>query len=228
MVSGAEKSAVRVQVDPGRAGLDGLEPGKHADIPRQANVDLPKGSIDGASASYTIESNDQLCDAPDYRRCILAQQQRRAGAAGRSGHVVDGVENSRQAGWCTDDAGGAGDHLQAGRRQCDRDRGPHPGGAAADPEMDAAGDQAVADRATARRRSARRSRTCEFTLLLTVALVVMVIFLFLRRFWPTFIAEHHRAAGNWRAHWPSCTCSALQPGQPFPDGHHHLGRLRGR
>ena len=73
------------------------------------------------------------------------------------------------------------------QRQCDRDRGPHQKGAAAAQASHAAFDQGPRSYRIAHRPSAPASPTFKFTLLLTIALVVGVIFLFLRKLWATVI-----------------------------------------
>src|SRR5450432_4236302 len=71
-LSGAEKSAVRVQINPAAIASTGLSLEDVRTFLSQANVDMPKGSVDDSKASYTIESNDQLFDASEYRNLILA------------------------------------------------------------------------------------------------------------------------------------------------------------
>ena len=80
---------------------------------------------------------------------------------------------------------------------------------------------------TAPRPSVLRSADVQFTLMLTVALVVMVIFLFLRNFWATVIPGDHRAAVADR-HLRGALRTRLQPRQSLADGSVDRGRLRGR
>ena len=74
VISGAEKSAVRVQADPASLASAGLSLEDLRTFLAQVNVDLPKGSVDGDKASYAIYSNDQLVEAGEYRNLILARR----------------------------------------------------------------------------------------------------------------------------------------------------------
>src|SRR5258707_1227034 len=65
----------------------------------QVNVDSPKGSFDGALNSYTVASNDQLTDAKDYQALILTQKNGVPIKLSSLGKVIEGVENTRVAGW---------------------------------------------------------------------------------------------------------------------------------
>src|SRR6267154_2983752 len=73
-VSGAEKSAVRVQINPAALASTGLSLEQVRTMLGQVNVDSPKGSFDGEVASYTVASNDQLKDAKEYQSLILTQK----------------------------------------------------------------------------------------------------------------------------------------------------------
>jgi multidrug efflux pump subunit AcrB len=63
VISGAEKTAVRVQINPASLASTGLSLEDVRAFLEQVNVDLPKGSVDGDNASYAIYSNDQLIEA---------------------------------------------------------------------------------------------------------------------------------------------------------------------
>ncbi|MEO7328501.1 MAG: efflux RND transporter permease subunit, partial [Minicystis sp.] len=98
-LNGGQKPAVRVQVDPvALAGLGlGLEDVRTVLV--QANVNQPKGNLDGARQDYLIAADDQLAKAEGYRSLVLAYK---SGAPVRLrdvAKVVDGVENAELAGW---------------------------------------------------------------------------------------------------------------------------------
>ena len=116
---------------------------------------------------------------------------------------------------------------EAARRECDRDRRPDQSAAAAIAGRHAACRQGriIIDRTTTIRASVS---DVQFTLMLTIALVVMVIFLFLRNFWATVIPEHHCPARAGRHFRARCIVAGVQPRQPVPHGPQHRGRLRGR
>ncbi len=184
---GGAKSAVRVQVNP--AALAGM--GMNLEDIRTAlgkvNVDEAKGSVSNGETSYSIASNDQLFEAKDYRPLIVAQRNGIPVPLGSIANVLDAQENDQQAGWTgphravllavTKQAGAnvlqITDQINAMLPQLERWL--PPGVKVAQ----------LADRTQTIRASVN---DVQFTLCLSVALVIMVMFLFLRRFWPTFIA----------------------------------------
>jgi hydrophobe/amphiphile efflux-1 (HAE1) family protein len=188
IISGAEKSAVRVQINPAALASTGLGLEDVRTMLGQVNVDLAKGSFNDHRQSLTIDCNDQLSDAREYRNLILTENNGTPIKLSALGTIVEGVENSRLAGW-------AGTNLavlvivqkQAGANvieTVDRIN-------AALPEIEkwippAIKISEISDRTTTIRAS---FHDVQFSMLLTIVLVVMVIFLFLRRFWPTFIAS---------------------------------------
>jgi len=185
-VGGGQQPAVRVQVDPtALAGLGlGLEDVRSA--LSQATSNQPKGSLDGPAEAHTIAANDQLLGADAYRSLIISY---RSGAAVRLGdvaRVVDDVEDNRVAGWIN----GRRSVVLVIRRQ--------PGAniietidrvTALIPTLSHAISPAInvqvgLDRAETIRASVH---DVERTLVISVALVVMVVFLFLRSFRATLI-----------------------------------------
>jgi len=188
IISGADKSAVRVRIQPGPLASTGLSLEDVRTLLSQANVDLPKGSFDGAELSHTIVSNDQIHEADDYQNLILTQRRGTPIRLGTLGEAVEDVENQRVAGW----AGTKRSVLVIIFKQSDanvietvdRIR-------AVLPQIEKWIPPSVkitelSDRTTTIRASVQDVRT---SLMVSIALVVMVIFLFLRRFWPTFIAS---------------------------------------
>jgi HAE1 family hydrophobic/amphiphilic exporter-1 len=187
-VSGAEKSAVRVQINPAALASTGLSLEQVRTMLGQVNVDSPKGSFDGDLDSYTVASNDQLIDAKDYQSLILTQKNGVPIKLSSLGKVIEGVENTRVAGWTgTNKAVLVIILKQADANIIDtvnRIR-------AVLPDLErwlppTVKISVVSDRTTTIQSSVEE---VQISLMLSISLVVMVIFLFLRRFWPTFIAS---------------------------------------
>ncbi len=187
-IEGNQKPAVRVRVNPSviaTLGI-GLEDVRTALI--QNNVNAPKGSFDGPHQSYSIGSNDQIFSAAQYRPVIVAYRQGAPVRLGDIGDVVDNVENIRMAGW----VGGKPAVIVDVQRQpganvietADRVKALLPKlRASLPPSVQVA---VLTDRTATIRASVA---DVQGTLLLTVALVVMVIFLFLRKLWATVITS---------------------------------------
>jgi hydrophobe/amphiphile efflux-1 (HAE1) family protein len=188
IISGAEKSAVRVQINPGALASTGMSLEQVRSFLGQVNVDSPKGSLDGETTSYTLTSNDQLREAKDYEGLILTQRHGVPVRLSALGKVFEGVENAKLAGWSgTNRAVLVIIFKQAGANvieTVDRIK-------AVLPELEkwlppSIKTSLVSDRTTTIRASVNE---VQFSLMLSISLVIMVIFLFLRRFWPTFIAS---------------------------------------
>lgn len=98
-ITGGEKSAVRIQVSPSRlAAINlSLEAARIAVV--TASQNLPKGAISVDSRRYTIEANDQLLKAADYRDVVLAWRNGAPVKLGDIATVTDSVINNRLAGW---------------------------------------------------------------------------------------------------------------------------------
>ena len=188
VIGGAAKSAVRVQINPAALASAGLNLEQVRTMLGQVNVDSPKGSVDGTNLSYTITANDQLTDAKDYQNLILTQKRNVPVKLNSLGRVIQGVENNLVSGW----SGTNYAVLVIVFKQADAnvietvDRIK-----AVLPEVEkwlppTVKISVLSDRTTTIRSSVEE---VQFALLLSIALVIMVIFLFLRRFWPTFIAS---------------------------------------
>ena len=185
-LGGGQKPAVRVQVDPAAVAGLGLSLEDIRAVLIQANVNQPKGNLDGAKQSYTLAADDQLYNAASYRPLVIAY---RNGAPLRLrdvANVVDGVENAQLAGW-------ANNHraiiLNVQRQPganiiqvADRIKALLPQlKASMPPGIDLS---ILTDRTETIRASVA---DVQFTLILTIVLVVLVIFLFLRSLWATII-----------------------------------------
>ncbi len=193
-ISGGDKSAVRVQINPTALATTNLGLEDVRTFLQNVNVDKAKGSVDGPKSSYTIYSNDQLFDAKEYKDLVVAQSNGTPILLNSIGKAVEGVENDRNAGaagfasWAAthravlvvifkqSDANiiETVDRIRAVLPQTEKWLPP-------DVKV-----QVLSDRTKTIRSSVEE---VQLSLLLSVALVVMVIFIFLRRFWPTFIAS---------------------------------------
>ncbi len=191
-INGAEKSAVRVQLDPTALASAGLSLEDVRSFLGQVTADQAKGSIDGDRTAYTLTSNDQLVDAREYRSLILTQQNGTPIRLTSLGKTVEGVENNLLAGWAGTKNGTRKAVLLIIFKQADANVIETVERIKAQlPQLERWIPPSVrltvlADRTTTIRASVD---DVQISLLLSVALVVMVIFLFLRRFWPTFIAN---------------------------------------
>ena len=188
VISGADKASIRIQVNPTALASTGISLEQVRSMLGQVNVDSPKGSLEGDKLSYTVTSNDQLQTAEDYQDLILTQKKGVPIKLNAVARVIEGVENNRVAGW----AGTNRAVLVIVFKQADAniietvDRIK-----AIMPEVQrwlppTVKLSVLSDRTTTIRSSVDE---VQFSLLLSIALVIMVIFVFLRRFWPTFIAS---------------------------------------
>ena len=98
-VLGGMKPAVRVQADLARLAAYGIGMEDLRAAIASANVSGPKGSLDGAQQAYTITANDQIAVASAYRPIIIAYRNGSPVTIGDVADVVDGLENERTGGW---------------------------------------------------------------------------------------------------------------------------------
>ena len=186
-ISGAAKSAVRVQMHPGALATAGISLEDVRNALAQSNVDMPKGSIETNGASFALSSNDQMFDADDYKSIVITQRKGVPVTLGSLGTVLRGVENSRQTGWADDKRS----VVVVVFKQADANIIETVDGVKeVMPQLRQWLPPSVQLRVMSDRTGTIRSSVndVQFSLLLSVGLVVMVMFLFLRRFWPTFIA----------------------------------------
>jgi multidrug efflux pump len=101
-LNGGQKPAVRVQVDPSALAGLGLGMEDVRTLITLANVNQPKGNIDGPRQDYMIAADDQLGKADSYQNIVLAYKNGAAVRLKDVAHVIDGVENSQLAGWAGD------------------------------------------------------------------------------------------------------------------------------
>jgi multidrug efflux pump len=185
-LNGGQKPAVRVQVDPvALAGLGlGMEDVRAALV--AANVNQAKGNIEGKRQAYTLAADDQLFTAAAYRPLILATNNGASVRLSDVAEVIDGVENAQLAGWANDQrAIILNVQRQPGAniiQVADRVKALLPQlRASIPPNLNVS---ILSDRTQTIRASVE---DVQFTLLLTIVLVVLVIFLFLRSLWATVI-----------------------------------------
>jgi HAE1 family hydrophobic/amphiphilic exporter-1 len=186
IIGGQQKPSIRVQIDPAKLVAKGLS---MEDVRSQiaiTTVDSPKGNIDGERRAYTIYANDQLTDSKDWNDVIVAYRNGGPLRIRDIGQAVTAAEDAKQAAWAN---GQRGVFLvifkQPGANvieTVDRIKSLLPRLVAAIPPAIKIG--VISDRTTTIRAAVE---DVQFTLLLTIFLVVMVIFIFLRSFWATVI-----------------------------------------
>ncbi|HET7839718.1 MAG TPA: efflux RND transporter permease subunit, partial [Rectinemataceae bacterium] len=101
-VFGAQKYAVRVQLDPMELARRQLGIDQVAASIAQANVNLPTGTLVGAQRSYVITANGQLGNAASFRPLVVLYQNGQPVRLQELGQVIDSVENNQVAAWFVD------------------------------------------------------------------------------------------------------------------------------
>jgi multidrug efflux pump len=190
-ISGGQRPAVRIQANPTALASYGLSLEDLRIAMSQANVNQAKGNIESRNQEFTIGANDQLVSSADYKPIIVAYHNGAPIRLADVATVIDGAENVRQAAWVgTPQSGVTPAVILNIQRQpganiigvVDRITELLPVLKATLPKAIAV--QVLTDRTTTIRASVK---DVEFELMLTVALVVMVIFLFLRTLAATVI-----------------------------------------
>jgi multidrug efflux pump len=185
-ISGGQKPAVRIRVNPTVLASLGLNMEDVRTAITAANVNQAKGSFDGPRLASTIGANDQLLTSADYKPLVIGFHNGAAVHLADVAKVVDGVENLRQAAWMnTTPAVIVNIQRQPGANiieVVDRVKSLLPQLSAALPSTVKV--QVLTDRTITIRASVE---DVEFELCLTVGLVVMVIFVFLRNTPATII-----------------------------------------
>ena len=185
-ISGGQKPAVRIQANPTALASYGLSLEDLRTVLGQANVDQAKGVLDGPRQSFTINANDQLFTAGDYKDVIVAYRNGGPVRLSDVATVIDGAENVRQAAWMNlTPAVIVNIQRQPGANiisVVDRIKKLLPRLQASLPSSVKV--SVLTDRTQTIRASVD---DVQFELMLTIALVVMVIFLFLRNLPATVI-----------------------------------------
>src|SRR5262249_35914844 len=185
-ISGGQKPAVRIQANPTALAAYGLSLEDLRTSVAAANVNQAKGNFDGPRQAYTIGANDQLASSDSYKSVIIAYRNGAPVRLSDVADVIDDAENVKQAAWKDDSPAvilniqrqpganiiGVVDRIEKLLPQLKQ---------ALPPAIDVG---VLTDRTVTIRASVE---DVQFELMLTVALVVMVIFLFLRTLAATII-----------------------------------------
>ncbi|MBR0741095.1 efflux RND transporter permease subunit [Bradyrhizobium liaoningense] len=186
-VLGGLKPAVRIQADLARLAAYGIAMEDLRTAIANANVSGPKGSLDGAQQAYIIAANDQIAAADAYRPIIIAYRNGAPVTIGDVAQIVDGLENDRTGGWYQGTPAviidiqrqpGANviDVVSQIRAEIPKVQRAIPAGV----NLTIVSDRTVTIRASV--------RDVQFTLVLAVVLVTLVVLLFLRSLRATVIA----------------------------------------
>ncbi|MEO7319236.1 MAG: efflux RND transporter permease subunit, partial [Chthoniobacteraceae bacterium] len=185
-IFGTQKYAVRAQMDPRELAARGVGVDEVAKAIQDANVNLPTGTLYGAHEATTVQASGQLFDAAAYRNLIVAYRNGSPVRLEQLGRVIDSVENNKIASWFGDTRGIVlAIQKQPGTNTVavvDAVKALLPTFRAQMPP--AVKLEVLADKSITIRNSVHE---VEFTLVLAIALVVMVIFLFLRNVRATLI-----------------------------------------
>ncbi len=186
-VGGGARTAVRIQVDPAALASMGLSIDNVRAVLQSQNKDSPKGAIDGNQISFTINANDQLFNADQYKNLIIGEKNGVPIPLSAVGRAIDATEDRLQAAWFNSkravvlfvrkqaDANviETVDRMKAILPQLERWLPPAI-------HLEIQSDRTLTIRASV--------ADVQMSLLISVGLVVMVCFMFLRRVSTTFIA----------------------------------------
>jgi hydrophobe/amphiphile efflux-1 (HAE1) family protein len=186
LVGGQQTPAIRVQVDPLKLASMGMTIDDVRTVLTTVTVDNPKGSVDGPDQSYTIYANDQLTEAEPYNNVIIGYRNGGPIRIHDIGRAVAGPQNRELGAWTNGKQSvlllvfkqpnanviATADGVKARLPQLRND-------IPQNIQLNVVSDRTLTIRASV--------SDVEFTLLLSIGLVVMVIFLFLRSVWATII-----------------------------------------
>ncbi|HMA17730.1 MAG TPA: efflux RND transporter permease subunit [Thermoanaerobaculia bacterium] len=190
IVYGSQKYAVRAQLDPRQLATRGIGIDEALAAVQNANVNLPTGTLYGPNKAFTVQANGQLTDAASYRSIVVAYRNGSPVRLDQIGRVTDSVENDKTAAWFVNPTSMARSVILAIQRQ------PGTNTVAVATAIKtllptfrkqlppSATLEILYDRSESIRASVNDVR---FTLVLTLCLVVLVIFLFLRNVSATVI-----------------------------------------
>ena len=185
-ISGGQKPAVRIQANPTSLSSYGLNLEDLRTALAQTSVNAAKGNFDGPHQDYLINANDQLVTSSDYRKVVVAYRNGAPIMLQDVAQVVDGIENNKQAAWMNETPAVI---LNIQRQPGANTISVVKAVKAILPQLEVNLPASIkvtplTDLTTAINASVS---DVEFELMLTVALVVMVIFLFLRNLYATII-----------------------------------------
>ena len=186
LVGGQQTPSIHVQVDPARLAAMGLTMENVRTVLADATVDNPKGSIDGPNRSFTIYNNDQMTEAAPYNHLIIGYKNGAPIRISDIGQAVAGPQNRELAAWINNKRGvlllifklptanviSTADGVKAKLKTLEAYFPPNV-------HLSVVSDRTLTIRASV--------SDVEFTMLLAICLVVMVIFVFLRNVWATII-----------------------------------------
>jgi len=186
-ILGGLKPAVRVQADLARLAAYGISMEDLRTAIAGANVSGPKGSLDGAQQAYTIAANDQIAAAEAYKPIIIAYRNNAPVTIGDVAQIVDGLENNKTGAWYQgvpavileiqrQPGANVIDVVQQIRNEIPKLQKAVPAGV----ELAVVSDRTITIRASV--------KDVQFTLVLSVVLVTLVVLIFLRSLRATFIA----------------------------------------
>jgi hydrophobe/amphiphile efflux-1 (HAE1) family protein len=185
-IFGQKPYAVHVQVNPGALAARGISLEDVRNALTQSTVNRPKGNLESAQQTVTLDTNDQIFDAVGFRKVIVAWRNGAPVRLGDIADVVDGVQNARTGAWFT--------HKPAEGLAIQREAGANtiqvvetikevlPKLQQSIPpsvHVDLVSDRSLVIQAAV--------HDVKFTMMLTIGLVVLVIFIFLRTLWATVI-----------------------------------------
>src|SRR5690554_5100844 len=224
-IGGGQRPAVRIRANPQALATAGLTLAEVRSLITRANVNQPKGSIDGPSSITQLDANDQLRSAEDYASLILKHEDGRVLRLADVAEIIEGAENERLAAWA--------DRQQAVLLNIQRQPGANvievverieallPGIVASMPngvEVTVLTDRTQTIRAAV--------KDVQFELVLAIVLVVLVTFLFLKK------TQRHAdsvdcgaAVADWHL-WRDVS-GRFFPEQPDADGADHCHRFCG-
>jgi hydrophobe/amphiphile efflux-1 (HAE1) family protein len=185
-IFGQQPYAAHIQINPGELATRGLglEDVRNALV--AATVDRPKGTLEGAHQTFTLDTNDQLFNAAQFNNVIVAYRNGAPVRVRDLGQAIDGKQNARTGAWFFDEpAEGLAIQRQAGANTNQivdtiKEMVPHilrsfPPSI----HVDLVSDRSLVVRAAV--------HDVQFTMMMTVMLVVIAIFIFLRTLWATVI-----------------------------------------
>ena len=196
-IGGPQKPAIRIRIDPRKAAVLGLQLDAVRSQIAANTVNLPKGTLDGPSKSYTVYANDQVLDPTSWNQLIVGYHNGAPVRVRDLGGAILDIENNQSAAWSYPGGANTDETFKPGRaiiltvfkqpganviEAVDRVK-------AAMPALQAGVPPAIAIHIVADRTQTIRASVAdvESSLVITVLLVVVVIFLFLRNVRATLI-----------------------------------------